>query len=102
MGEFSPFHWLVVIAILVLPYFIPAFVGRNKRNAKAIFWLNFFLGWTFVGWIAVLIWALTNDPVPTQVIVNQPAQSSVLCASCGKYSVPGTKFCSMCGAQIVA
>jgi hypothetical protein len=96
MGEFSPFHWLV-IALLILPYFIPAFVARNKRNAKAIFWLNFLLGWTVVGWVAAFIWALTND-APAQVIVSQPGPS-VLCAACGKYSAAGTKFCSMCGAQ---
>jgi hypothetical protein len=102
MGEFSPAHWLIIFIIPLLLYFVPAVIGRNKRNAKAIFWLNFLLGWSVVGWIAAFIWALTNDNPPTQVIVNQPTPSSVLCASCGKYSVTGTKFCSMCGAQITA
>jgi RsiW-degrading membrane proteinase PrsW (M82 family) len=100
MGEFSPFHWLVVLIIIGPLYFLPAIIGRKKKNAPAIVALNFFLGWTFVGWIVALVWAFTNDPVPTQVIVNQPAPVSVLCSNCGKYSPPGTKFCSMCGAQM--
>jgi hypothetical protein len=102
MVEPPPYNPLIGFIIVGLLYFIPTFVGWNKRNRTAIFWLNFFLGWTVVGWIGTLIWALTKDPIPTQVIVNQPAPASVLCARCGKYSPPGTKFCSMCGAQITA
>ena len=103
MGEFSPFHWIVFLFILVVTYFIPAIVGRKKRNAAAIFFLNLFLGWTVAGWIVALIWALTKDSETPQVIVNQPAQpalSSVLCTQCGKYSPSGTKFCGMCGAAM--
>jgi hypothetical protein len=98
MGVFSPFHWLFIISALL--YFVPVIVGRNKRNARAIFWLNFFLGWTVVGWVGTLIWALIQDPVPAQVIVNQPAQDWVHCPSCKRYSPPGAKFCSTCGVQI--
>ena len=100
MGVFSPFHWLFIISALL--YFIPAIVGRKKRNARAIFWLNFFLGWTVVGWVGTLIWALMNDPVPAQVIVNQSSPALVLCGACGQYSPPGARFCRMCGAQITA
>ncbi len=48
-------------AIALAIYFIPAFVGRNKRNASAIFWLNLLMGWTLLGWVGALIWALTID-----------------------------------------
>ena len=34
---------------------------RNKRNKMAIFALNFFLGWTLVGWVVSLVWSLTVD-----------------------------------------
>lgn len=36
--------------------------GWNKRNADAIVALNFFLGWTFIGWVIALVWALIKDP----------------------------------------
>jgi len=42
-------------------YFFPAFVGRNKRNAKAILVLNLFLGWTLIGWVIALVWACVKD-----------------------------------------
>ena len=83
------------VIILILVYFLPALVGRGKRNSHAIFWLNLLLGWTVVGWIVAFIWGLTKDAPPAQVIVNQPA---VLCQNCGKYSPPGTQFCGACGA----
>jgi hypothetical protein len=97
MWIFSPFHGVVVLALL---YFIPAIVGGKKRNARAIFWLNFFLGWTVVGWVGTLVWALMQDPLPAQVIVNQLPPASIFCAACEKYSPPGARFCRMCGAQI--
>ena len=73
MGIFSPFHFSVLV-ILGLLYFLPWFVGRKKRNSSAIFWLNFFLGWTGVGWVAALIWGLKTDPQSTPVVVNQADQ----------------------------
>ena len=99
MWIFSPFHWAVIL-IPALLYFVPAIVGRKKRSARAIFWLNFFLGWTVVGWVGTLIWALTKDPLPTQVNENHPVQEWVRCPSCGRYSPPDAKFCSTCGVQI--
>ena len=100
MGEFSPFHWLLFLIILSLLYFLPTFVGRKKRNARAIFWLNFSLGWSVVGWVGTLIWALMQDPLPAQVIDNNPVQEWVRCSRCGTYSSPGTRICGTCGARI--
>jgi len=53
---------LVMIAVLAL-YFSPAIMAyqSRKRNAGAILALNFFLGWTILGWIAAFIWSLTVD-----------------------------------------
>ena len=42
-------------------YFLPSYVGRRKRNAGAIFVMNLFLGWIFIGWVIALIWACTRD-----------------------------------------
>ena len=54
---------LVILAILLGLYFLPTIiaVSRHKRSAAAIGALNFFLGWTLIGWIAALIWALAYD-----------------------------------------
>ncbi len=42
-------------------YFLPAQIARKKKNATAILLLNIFTGWTFIGWVAALVWASTKD-----------------------------------------
>lgn len=49
------------LCAILTTYFLPSLMGRKKRNAKAIFALNLFLGWTLVGWVVSLVWALTKD-----------------------------------------
>ena len=34
---------------------------RNDRHLIAIWVLNFFVGWTVIGWAAALIWSLTDN-----------------------------------------
>lgn len=60
--------------LLLFPYFLPTIIAvlRRKSSAIGIFFLNLFLGWTFIGWIGALIWALTSDRQPT-IIVNNAA-----------------------------
>jgi len=54
-----------LIALGIAVYFLPAIVA-NRRKAKheiSIFWVNFFLGWTVLGWFAVLVWTVAEtDP----------------------------------------
>ena len=54
---------VVLIALVLFVYFIPAFVAkkRNHLNKKAILILNIFLGWTFIGYVVALVWACTNQ-----------------------------------------
>ena len=49
-------------------YFLPSIIAlaRSKRDTLAIFLLNFFLGWSVIGWIVALVWAVKND-VPAVV-----------------------------------
>ena len=51
----------VGLCLAILLYFLPSMVGRHKTNATAIFMLNLFLGWTFLGWVLALVWACTKD-----------------------------------------
>ena len=66
------FGW-VFAALLLVPYFLPTIIAvmRGKNNAGGVFVLNFLLGWTVIGWVGSLIWALSSDSRPT-VIVNNP------------------------------
>ncbi len=53
----------LVLSSLVL-YFSPAWVAfsNDHNNAMAIAILNFFLGWTLVGWVGALVWAYAKKP----------------------------------------
>jgi hypothetical protein len=46
-----------------LMYFLPSIVAfaRSKRDTAAIVLLNFFLGWTLIGWVVALVWAVKTD-----------------------------------------
>lgn len=55
---------LGVISILLIlglgVYFLPTMIAIavHNHNALAIFLLNFFTGWSGIGWLASLIWAV--------------------------------------------
>lgn len=84
-----------LIMILAL-YFLPSLVAtmKKKRNSGAIFAVNLFLGWTVIGWIVAIVWALTNDAPVVQVNQNyygQPAPQA---------GAVGDRFCQRCGAHM--
>jgi hypothetical protein len=51
------------IPILGVIYFFPGFLAsaQNHPRTKAIFALTTLFGWTFIGWAAAIIWAMTNS-----------------------------------------
>lgn len=49
---------VMIIAIYLLPVIIAS--TRSLNNTAAIAVVNIFLGWTFFGWIAALVWALAE------------------------------------------
>jgi hypothetical protein len=65
---FSTFFFFPFFGLPFLMYFLPSIIAlaRGKRDLLAIFLLNFFLGWSVIGWFVALIWAAKND-VPAMV-----------------------------------
>ena len=63
-GAFPEMDEFFALAVVVIPgviiYFAPTIVAytRGHRNTVAIAALNILLGWTFVGWVIALVWAL--------------------------------------------
>lgn len=63
-------------ACVVLAYLAPAMIAgyRHHPNATPILLVNVFLGWTFLGWVAALVWsamaiAKPPPPEPARVVV---------------------------------
>lgn len=54
---------LLAAAIGAVVYFLPTIIAfkRGKRNRGAILALNLFLGWSLLGWVVSLVWALSVD-----------------------------------------
>lgn len=51
---------VLLIAAGLVVYFIPTVIAYKKErdNKNSILALNIFLGWTLVGWVVSLVWAL--------------------------------------------
>jgi hypothetical protein len=51
------------ISFIIALYFLPTIIGylRKKENSTAILIVNLFLGWTFIGWVVALVWAVMKD-----------------------------------------
>lgn len=54
----------ILVLLVFIAYFFPAILAfsRSHHNATAIAVLNVFLGWTLIGWVLALVWAVTNSP----------------------------------------
>ncbi|MBO0912247.1 MAG: superinfection immunity protein [Acidobacteria bacterium] len=55
--------FLPIFGFGLVLYFLPAIIAfaRSKRDAGLILLLNFLLGWTAIGWVIALVWALRQD-----------------------------------------
>jgi hypothetical protein len=78
-------QWLpVLVPLFLIAYFIPFLVaaGRKHRFSTAIGLINLLFGWTFIGWLAAIIWAVNRDvrdrwedPAPSEppYFLNEPS-----------------------------
>ena len=51
-----------VIALGALLYFLPGFIAmkRHAEHSAAILAIDLLLSWTILGWLAALLWAVTD------------------------------------------
>lgn len=63
-NEAAEIVWVLVCVILgACAYFLPTIIAdqRDHRNQTGIVVLNLFLGWTVIGWVGALIWAVYEE-----------------------------------------
>lgn len=89
---------MLFFALAIVMYFLPSIIGHNKHNAAGIFLVNFFLGWTIVGWVVALFWACTAETRMPVAVVAGPG--AYLCGNCGRPGLVGAHFCSACGRPV--
>lgn len=63
LAVFSLGVFLAIVAAAVCIYFLPTVlaIGVGHANALPIGVINFFFGWTLLGWVAALVWALRRN-----------------------------------------
>ena len=47
--------------LFLLLYFLPTICAFDKKSCAGVFVINLFLGWTFVGWVIALAWAVSGE-----------------------------------------
>ncbi len=71
MGEISNYDQNMIMAAILFAWlvfifhFIPWYIAlfRKTKHRVAIFFLNFFTGWTIIGFVACFIWACVDKKV---------------------------------------
>jgi hypothetical protein len=58
------FGGLFLLGLILAFYFLPAIIAakRETKHEGMIFLINIVFGWTVLGWIAALIWAIVETP----------------------------------------
>jgi hypothetical protein len=56
----------VAVLLILFIYFLPTAIAasRKRHNTGAIFVLNLLLGWSLIGWVVSLVWAVSSDQPP--------------------------------------
>lgn len=49
------------LLIMILIYFLPTGIAIGRKGRDGIIALNILLGWTLIGWVAALVWALAAE-----------------------------------------
>jgi len=65
-----------IILFLIAMYWLPTIIAvvRRTPSALGVAALNFFLGWTVIGWIVALVIALAVYPAERVVIIEGRAR----------------------------
>ncbi len=55
----------ILVAILTGGYMLPWAIAavRGTANSWTVFWVNFLLGWTVIGWIVALVMSIREHRV---------------------------------------
>jgi ABC-type amino acid transport system permease subunit len=56
---------ILIFFVSLFVYFLPSIIAiaRHKKQYIAIFLLNLFTGWTFIGWVGSLIWSVMKEKI---------------------------------------
>lgn len=67
--------YVVLVTGFLVTYFFPTLVSRYRGHRKGtpILVVNLLTGWTLIGWVAALVWSLTDVGEPR---LSRPGHST--------------------------
>ena len=83
--------WFLVI-LAIFCYFIPSVVAASRQvpNLGSVVVVNFFLGWTFIGWVVALAMAMRSRPALEESRAKK-------CPDCAETVLANARVCKHCG-----
>jgi len=56
---------VIIAAVVFALYFLPTIVAvaTKSRHSAAVFVIDLFFGWTFIGWVVALAMGVSGQPV---------------------------------------
>jgi len=92
---------IILIVFFLVLYFLPwlVAVARKHHQMDAILMLNLFLGWTFLGWVASLIWSFTAVKV-VKGVKPVDVDDEIECPQCAEMIKKKAKVCRYCGFEL--
>lgn len=91
-----------VVVLAFVAYFLPALIANSRKNpsTNSITLVNLFLGWTVLGWLAALIWALAPPPAPRNDEAGPSPETHVKCPDCAELVRRDARVCKHCGCRL--
>ena len=87
---------LALVGFCGVVYFVPTFIvcKKKSKHAAAVAALNVLLGWTLIGWVGALIWAVAEPEM-------SPIQPKMKCPYCLNEINYGARICQFCHTRFV-
>ena len=54
---------MIFLTLLIVLYFLPTLIASHRGHSTlGVTLVNLLIGWTLIGWLALLLWALLSRP----------------------------------------
>lgn len=90
----------VAAGAAVYLYFLPTIeaMARGQNNVTQVALVNVFFGWSLLGWVLALVWAVKPHPTSHQ----EPPRPLPSTPTAAAEDTRATKACPMCGETVLA